>query len=58
MMGYGNVPIFDSLKILKENGYDGFVSFEWLKRWNNELQEPGIVFSHYASYMRYLINQI
>ena len=58
MMGYGDVPIFDSLKILKENGYTGFVSFEWLKRWNKELQEPGIVFSHFASYMRYLFNQI
>ncbi len=58
MMGYGDVPIFDSLKILKENGYTGFVSFEWLKRWNKELQEPGIVFSHFASYMRYLLNQI
>ena len=58
MMGYGDVPIFDSLRILKENGYTGFVSFEWLKRWNKELQEPGIVFSHFASYMRYLLNQI
>lgn len=58
MMGYGDVPVFDSLKILSDNGYDGVVSLEWMKRWCPDLQEPGIVFSHFTSYMTYLLGQL
>lgn len=58
MMGYGDVPVFDTLKILSDNGYDGFVSFEWVKRWNPDLQEPGIVFSHFINYINVLSNQL
>lgn len=58
MLGYGNVPVLDCLKQLKKGGYDGFVSLEWLKRWCPDLQEPGVVFSHYISYMSYLLRQI
>lgn len=58
MMGYGDVPIFDTLKILSDNGYEGFVTLEWVKRWCPDLQEPGIVFSHFANYMNYLIKQL
>ena len=58
MMGYGDVPIFDTLKLLKEHGFSGYVSLEWVKRWCPDLQEPGIVFSHFASYMQYLMRQL
>ncbi len=58
MMGYGNVPIFDALQTLQNDGYEGYVSLEWLKRWCPDLQEPGIVFSHFTSYMNFLLNQI
>lgn len=58
MMGYGDVPVFDALKGLKAAEYNGFITLEWVKRWNKELQEPGIVFYHYASYMKYLMEQI
>ena len=58
MMGYGDVPIFDSMKVLHAHGYEGYVSLEWVKRWCPDLQEPGIVFSHFASYMNYLLHQL
>jgi len=58
MMGYGDVPVFDALKTLKAAEYTGFITLEWTKRWNRELQEPGIVFYHYISYMNYLMEQI
>jgi len=54
MMGYGDVPVFDAVKELNSRGYDGFISLEWVKRWNPDLQEPGIVFAHFANYMKYL----
>ena len=56
-MGYGDVPIFDAVELLKAKGYDGYLTLEWVKRWNPDLQEPGIVFAHYMNYMRYLLAQ-
>lgn len=58
MMGYGDVPIMDTLQILHKNGYEGYITLEWLKRWCPDLQEPGIVFSHFSSYMSYLMTQL
>lgn len=58
MLGYGDVPVLDCLKQLNKNGFEGYVSLEWLKRWLPDLQEPGVVFSHYVHYMSYLIRQI
>ncbi len=58
MMGYGDVPVLDALKELKATGYDGFVSLEWVKRWNVDLEEAGIVFPHFANYMEVLLKQI
>lgn len=58
MMGYGDVPVFDALKTLGENHYDGFVSLEWVKRWNPDLEEPGIVFAHFMSYMGFLMERL
>ncbi|MFZ2537845.1 MAG: sugar phosphate isomerase/epimerase family protein [Oscillospiraceae bacterium] len=58
MMGYGDVPIFDALKILKENGYDGYVSLEWVKRWNPDLEGAGIVFAHFMSYITFLMGRL
>lgn len=58
MMGYGDIPVLDILRLLEKQGYTGFVSLEWVKRWNPDLQEPGIVFSHFANYMRTLMNQL
>ena len=57
MMGYGDVPVMQAMDELKKSGYDGFISLEWLKRWNPDLQEPGIVFAHYKSYMDFILSQ-
>lgn len=51
MMGYGDIPFESALALLNCIKYDGFVSLEWVKRWNPDLQEPGIVFAQYKSYM-------
>ena len=41
----------DNFRKLDRAGFDGFFSLEWVKRWNPDLQEPGIVFAHYKNYM-------
>ena len=58
MMGYGDVPVMDALEILHGHGYEGYITLEWLKRWCPDLQEPGIVFSHFTNYMSYLLKQL
>ncbi|MCQ2409427.1 MAG: sugar phosphate isomerase/epimerase [Clostridia bacterium] len=52
LMGYGDMPLKEIVNSLKENGYDGYYTFEWVKLWNKDLQEGGIVFANYANYMK------
>ncbi len=54
MIGMGDIPIKDCVLKLIETGYDGYFSLEWLKRWDLSLEEPGIAFSAYASFMKNL----
>ncbi|MCL2081487.1 MAG: sugar phosphate isomerase/epimerase [Oscillospiraceae bacterium] len=47
MLGYGDLPIAAALELLKESGFGGYLSLEWTKRWNDDLEDAGIVFAHY-----------
>lgn len=57
MMGAGDVPVAEAVRLMEKRGYDGFLSFEWLKRWCPDLEEPGIVFYQYADYMKRLLHR-
>ncbi len=52
MVGEGDVPIKQCVKLLEDSGFGGYYSLEWVKRWNSELEEPGIAFAHYVRYFR------
>lgn len=52
LMGEGNLPIDESLLALSKLGFNGFLSFEWSSKWGRELIDPGIVISHYVSFMQ------
>ena len=52
MMGEGDMPITDMLRALGSVGYEGFISLEWVKRWAKDIADCGIVFPHFARYMR------
>lgn len=54
IMGAGDMPIEAAVDALTGGGYDGYYSLEWTKRWNLELEEPGIVFATYVHYMQNL----
>lgn len=54
MMGYGDLPIAACVAALEKAGYGGSYCLEWVKRWNLNLEEPGIAFAQYASYMKNL----
>jgi fatty-acyl-CoA synthase len=52
LTGCGDVPIFKALELLKRDGFAGFVVLEWVKRWNRDLEEPGIVLPHFINAMK------
>lgn len=52
MLGKGDVPVKEILYLLRDKGFDGFVSLEWVKKWNPELEEAGVVFPNFARYVR------
>ncbi|MDR0943986.1 MAG: AMP-binding protein [Ruminococcus sp.] len=51
MCGEGDLPIEEMMAALSSIGYDGYVSLEWVRRWNRDLDDAGIVFPQYAEYM-------
>lgn len=52
MLGYGDLPVSDCLRELKALGYDGCLSMEWVKRWNCDLEDAGVVLPHFAYQVR------
>lgn len=52
MMGYGDIPLEEAVNSLLSKGYDGYFTLEWVKRWNKDLEEPGVVFAQYVNYMK------
>jgi len=49
LIGEGKVPISKCISLLKDNGYEGYLSFEWEKLWHPEIPEPEIAIPHFAS---------
>lgn len=56
LTGYGTIPFRDIISALRDSGFDGYLSYEWVKRWSRELAEPGIALYQYINYMRSAIN--
>ena len=52
MMGEGTMPLERMFKALKDRGYDGYISLEWVKRWARQLSDAGIVFPQFANFMK------
>lgn len=52
LVGKGDLPIRDWIALLCDNGYNGWLSFEWEKKWHPEIEEPEIALSAFISYMR------
>lgn len=48
----GQVPIFETIDVLRDGGYPGYYSFEWEKLWHPELEEPELALADYAVEMK------
>jgi len=58
MLGEGKVPALKILRLLKESGYDGYLSVEWEKAWHPELPDPEVALPQYARKLREYLSQI
>jgi len=51
LVGKGDVPIRQIVRTLEADGFEGYLSFEWEKKWHPELEEPEISYPAYVKYM-------
>jgi fatty-acyl-CoA synthase len=42
LLGEGEVPVREMLGLLRANGYDGWISVEWEKRWHPDIEDPRV----------------
>ena len=51
LMGDGDLPIADMMMALRSINYEGYVSLEWVRYWNRDMYDAGVVFPQYIHYM-------
>ena len=52
LMSQGDVPVDEVLQLLANGGYDGWIVFEWEKRWHPEIEEPEVALPDFVSVLR------
>jgi len=58
LTGMGDIPLAPFLELTRKQGYQGYYSFEWEKRWQQELDEPEVALPQFAEKLRsYLASQ-
>ncbi|MGE5549177.1 MAG: sugar phosphate isomerase/epimerase family protein [Bacteroidota bacterium] len=58
LLGQGDVPVRECLRLLKDGGYDGWIIFEWEKRWHAEIEEPEVAFPQFIREIRRYLAEI
>ncbi len=52
LTGEGDFPLQELLRALHKGKYDGFLSFEWEKKWHPELADAEIALPHFVEWFR------
>jgi fatty-acyl-CoA synthase len=52
LLGEGEVPVREQLQALERQGYSGYVSVEWEKKWHPEIAEPEIALPQHIRWLR------
>lgn len=55
MIGEGTLPVTEIMDALKSIKYNGYISLEWVKRWASNIEDCGVVFPHFSSYMHEIV---
>jgi len=56
--GAGDIPLSEIFNLLANAGYQGWLTYEWEKRWHPELPEPEEAFPIFVAEMKRLITAI
>jgi sugar phosphate isomerase/epimerase len=52
LTGEGQFPLAEIRRVLETINYNGFLSFEWEKKWHPEIEVPEIAIPHFANWFR------
>jgi sugar phosphate isomerase/epimerase len=52
LTGEGDIPLGEIVKVMKDGGYDGYLTLEWEKMWVPEIEEPEVAFPCYSKVIR------
>lgn len=55
LVGQGDLPVKEAVDLLKQGGYNGWLSFEFEKKWHPEIEEPDVALPAYIEYMRSIL---
>jgi sugar phosphate isomerase/epimerase len=58
LLGEGTVPMREILQVLAAHGYDGWLSVEWEKKWQPQIEGPEIALPQYADTLRSYLDEI
>lgn len=58
LLNEGVIPLREACSALKQNGYDGYLSLEWEKKWHPEIAEPEIALPQAIPWLRDFWKQI
>ena len=56
-VGEGDLPVASIVRMLEHDGYDGYYSLEWEKRWHPELRDPAEEFPSYVKFMKEVLDR-
>ncbi len=52
LLGEGEIPVKEALRLLHERGYHDFVSVEWEKKWHPEIAEPEVAYPQHLALLQ------
>ena len=58
LLGEGEVPVKEALRVWAQHGYDGYVCVEWEKKWHPEIEEPEVAFPQHAKVLREYLAEV
>ncbi|HEY2080396.1 MAG TPA: TIM barrel protein [Streptosporangiaceae bacterium] len=58
LLGQGEVPVREMLGLLSGDGYEGWISVEWEKRWHPEIEEPEVALPQHLSVLNTWLTEL
>lgn len=58
LLGAGDVPVKEQVKVLATAGYKGYYCLEWEKKWHPEIEDPEVAFPQYAKTMTEYLDEV